>query len=117
MRRSARIIVLIGVAYGTDVDRVRSILLDIAKGVPNVLEDPEPVAVMAGFGDSSIDFKLLCFVADVTTGAGTQSELNLEIARRFEKEGIEIPFPQRDLHIRSRPDTDMGAAEGFPSQG
>ena len=97
---AARIRVPVGVSYDADVDRVHKLLKEIALSLPNVLSDPEPAVLLTDFGDSSINFDVLCFVADVTTGSGTQSELNLEIARRFASEGIEIPFPQREIHIK-----------------
>ncbi|MCB2079667.1 MAG: DUF3772 domain-containing protein [Novosphingobium sp.] len=96
---SARIVIMIGVSYDSDVDKVKRLLLEIAHGIENVVEDPEPVVALADFGADSIDFKLMCFVADVTTGAGVASDIKFEIARRFASEGIEIPFPQRTVHI------------------
>ncbi|MGD9812087.1 MAG: mechanosensitive ion channel family protein [Sphingobium sp.] len=96
----ARIIVPVGVSYASDVDRVRALLVEIADDNPKVVKYPEPFVTLAEFGESSIDFKLFCFVADVMVSAGTVSELNFEIAHRFAREEIEIPFPQRDIHIR-----------------
>lgn len=98
---AARIIVIIGVSYDTDLTHAKELLLKIARENDAVLPDPEPVVAMDGFGESSMDLKLLCFVADPTQGAGPVSAINFEIARQFAQEGIEIPFPQRDLHIRS----------------
>ncbi len=99
----ARIVVPVGVAYGSDLDRVQEILLDIAKANESVLEFPEPAVAMEGFGDSSINVKILAFVHQATDGAPTASALNFAIARRFAEEGIEIPFPQRDLHVKNWP--------------
>lgn len=96
---AARIIVPVGVAYGSDLALVKQVLLDVAGGHENVLADPEPAIAMDDFGDSSINVKLLCFVEEVTTGAGTASELKFAIADKFAQHGIEIPFPQRDVHI------------------
>lgn len=98
---AARILVPVGVAYGTDHELVRAVLLDIAEAHELVLDTPPPAVSHGGFGDSAITFKLFAFVADVTRGAGVISDLNFAIAARFAKEGIEMPFPQRDLHIRS----------------
>lgn len=100
----ARIVVPVGVAYGTDLERVRNILLDIANANEDVLADPEPAVAMDGFGDSSINVKILAFVHQATDGAPTASAINFEIARRFAEENIEIPFPQRDLHLRTIPE-------------
>ena len=99
----ARVIVPVGVAYGTDLDEAKAALLDVAANHAEVLVDPEPVVAMDGFGDSAIDLKLLAYVADVNRGAGVTSDLLLAIARSFAAKGIEIPFPQRDLNIRNWP--------------
>ena len=99
----SRITVPVGVAYGTDLDRARDVLLEIAHANDKTLEYPEPAVAMDGFGDSAINLKILAFVAEATDGAPTASALNFEIARRFEDEGISIPFPQRDLHVRTLP--------------
>ncbi|WP_230280061.1 mechanosensitive ion channel family protein [Croceicoccus sp. Ery15] len=107
----ARIVVPVGVAYGTDLERVRKILLEIANANDDVLADPEPAVAMVGFGESSIDVKILAFVHQATDGAPTASAINFEIARRFAEEGIEIPFPQRDLHIRTAPPALDGSAK------
>jgi potassium efflux system protein len=79
------------------------VLLEIAHANDKTLEYPEPVVAMDGFGESAINLKILAFVEDATDGAPTASSLNFEIARRFEDEGISIPFPQRDLHVRTWP--------------
>jgi len=96
-----RIVVPVGVAYGTDLENARAILLDIVKATAKILPDPEPAVAVDGFGDSAINMKILAFVAEATDGAPTASQLYFAIARRFAEEGIEIPFPQRDLHVRS----------------
>jgi small-conductance mechanosensitive channel len=97
---AARIILPIGVAYDTDLDRAREVLLDIAAKSELVLDDPAPSVAVEDFGDSSINLKLLAFVRDVTTGAGAKSDLSFAIAKRFAAEGIEIPFPQRTVTLR-----------------
>ncbi|GAB5349219.1 hypothetical protein TMRO357_02895 [Alteriqipengyuania sp. 357] len=99
----SRIIVPVGVAYGTDLEKARNILLEIANADEKTLDYPEPQVAMDGFGDSAINLKILAFVPHATDGAPTASALNFEIARRFEEEGISIPFPQRDLHLKSLP--------------
>lgn len=99
-----RIVVPVGVAYGTDLENARSILLEIAQSNGKVLETPEPAVAIEGFGDSSINMKILAFVREATDGAPTASEIYFAIASRFAAEGIEIPFPQRDLHVRTLPD-------------
>jgi potassium-dependent mechanosensitive channel len=89
----------VGVAYGTAPEEVLELLLGVARAHPEVLADPEPVALFTGFGDSSLDFELRAW----TTGdiVIIPSELRVAINRALAEAGIEIPFPQRDLHLRS----------------
>lgn len=98
-----RIHVGVGVAYGTDPHRVEELLLGVAKAHPQVLTAPPPSVWFQDFGDSSLDFVLLCWVHNpATTGLrGLRSQLRFAIADALAEANIEIPFPQRDLHIRS----------------
>jgi potassium efflux system protein len=96
-----RLIIDIGVAYGSDVDRVRQLLLDIARENPLVRKKPEPAAYFVNHGDSSLDFRLYAFITDPRIRFRVTDEINSQINKRLAKENIEIPFPQRDLHIRS----------------
>lgn len=97
---TVRLRVPVGVAYGSDVERVREILIEIARSDEEVLEDPEPNVWFDSFGDSSLNFTLLVWIDDPRKRKSTISRLNFEIDRRFREEDIEIPFPQRDLWIR-----------------
>ena len=105
----ARIDVPVGVSYASDVDLVRDTLLEVATSHPEITRDPEPFVLFTAFGDSSLDFELRCFVpqADKVFRIGT--EIRFEIVRLFRERGIEIPFPQRDLHLRG---VDVLAAAG-----
>ncbi|MCB1062999.1 MAG: mechanosensitive ion channel [Verrucomicrobiae bacterium] len=96
-----RLLFPVGVAYGTDTDKVQALLLDIAKSHPSVLEDPGPTAIFEQFGDSTLNFTIRCFVARPEVRLETTHQINTEINRRFAEAGIEIAFPQRDLHLRS----------------
>jgi len=95
-----RIDVAIGVAYGTDPQRVIDILMEIANADPSVVERPEPFVFFDGFGASSLDFELRVHLADILTSPVVQNRIRLEIVRRFDEEGISIPFPQHDVHVR-----------------
>lgn len=106
---STRITIRVGVAYGTDPDRVHEILLQVARAHAFVLEDPEPRSWFLAFGASSLDFELRVFVGAVTERLEVQSDLHREIARRFAEHDIEIAFPQMDLHVRDMPDMGEGA--------
>lgn len=105
--KSGRAIVPVGVAYGTDTEKVRDILLAIAENNQNVVKAgsfPEPVVLFREFGDSSLNFELRVFLHNVDSRLRIISEINFAIDKAFREEGIEIPFPQRDLHVKSVPD-------------
>ncbi len=94
-----RIEVNVGVAYGVDPETVLALLPSLATAHPEVLPNPEPVALFRGFGDSSLDFSLRCW----TTAAAPniQSDIGISVHRALVDAGIEIPFPQQDLHLKS----------------
>ncbi len=93
--------VQVGVKYGTDPDKVLKLLIEAAKSHPEVLEEPEPLALFTGFGDSSLDFKILFWMGDADLRYRINSEITVLINNAIKAAGIEIPFPQRDLHLRS----------------
>jgi small-conductance mechanosensitive channel len=94
-----RIRVPVSVAYGSDIDLVERILLEVASENENVLKEPEPRVRFRAFGDSALNFELLCWAKEPALRGRTIHELNSAIYKRFNKEGIRIPFPQRDVHI------------------
>ena len=98
-----RLIVKIGVAYGSDIEKVAAILEDSANQHEQVISDGRaspPKALFMGFGDSSLDFELRVRITDIKRRYDVLSDLNFSINQRFASEKIVIPFPQRDLHIR-----------------
>jgi potassium efflux system protein len=99
--RQRRVEIQVGVAYGTDPEQVIGILLETAKAHPNVEEEPEPNVIFTGFGDSSLDFQLRCWVERFELGMKVASELRVAVNRALVDAGITIPFPQRDVNIRS----------------
>ena len=104
--RTARLKVPVGVAYGTDTRKVHDILLDLAKRHEKVASHPEPYVLFRSFGDSSLNFELRVYVPDVDYFLSVPSDLNFAIDEAFREEGIEIPFPQRDIHIKEQPRVD-----------
>ncbi len=99
--KKIRVKVPVGVAYGSDIEKVLKILLACANDNPTVLSTPKPVALFLAFGASSLDFELRVWIADFNDKLTILSELNQEIDSEFQSAGIEIPFPQSDLHLRS----------------
>jgi small-conductance mechanosensitive channel len=99
--RRMRLRIPVGVAYGSDVPLVMRILKEIAEGNLSVLSNPPSSVLFLGFGESSLNFELRVWIRDFLDRFRIQSELNQTIDSRFRSEGVEIPFPQRDLHVRS----------------
>jgi small-conductance mechanosensitive channel len=98
-----RIRVKVGVAYGSDIDKVKSVLMDVAASQPEVCKTPAPRVRFRAFGDSSLDHELLCWVDRPILRGRVTHILNTAVYKRFIKEGIDIPFPQRDVYIKTAP--------------
>jgi len=99
--RQIRFTIPVGVAYGSDIALVMKSLTEFAEENPLVLKDPPPQVLFSALGASSLDFELRIWLADINDRRQVQSELLVEIDRRFRELDIEIPFPQSDLHLRS----------------
>ena len=95
-----RVEVPVGVAYGSDIELVMTLLNDCARAHPQVLKWPEPHVLFQGFGDSSLDFEARGYIGDVGYALKIRSDLRVAIYRSFLEHGIEIPFPRRDLHLK-----------------
>jgi MscS family membrane protein len=95
-----RVRIPVAVAYGSDIDIVQNTLLEIADENENILPEPVPRVRFREFGESSLNFELLCWAKEPALRGITVHELNCAIYKRFNESGIKIPFPQRDVHIR-----------------
>lgn len=97
-----RIRLPVGIAYGTDPEKVRRVLLDVATAHPKVLKSPAPSVFFDAFGDSAMNFELAVWTAEMLGSPRRfRSELNYAMEKALRENGIQIPFPQRDLHLRS----------------
>ena len=108
-----RIRVPIGVAYGSDLKLLQRLLLEAAEEHPKALRDPSPVVLFTEFGDSSLNFELGVWTQEMTaTPIHFTSQMNFIIEQKLRENDIEIPFPQRDLHVRSGlPESQVAAGE------
>lgn len=97
-----RLKIPVGISYKSDVRHAMELCVDAAMMTPRILLNPEPRCLLRGFGDSSVDLELRVWIEDPANGRGNVlSEVLLGVWDRFHEHGIEIPYPQRDLHIRS----------------
>jgi small-conductance mechanosensitive channel len=100
MEKKTRFHVDIGVAYGSDVQLVRKVLLDCASKHEDIAKDPAPRVRFENFGDSSLDFRVFFWTSNTFPVEFTKSDLRFDIYGALDKNGIKIPFPQRDVHIK-----------------
>lgn len=99
--KRVRIDIEVGVSYDSDLDVVLRCLREVAEECDGVLKEPKPDVLLDGFGDSAWNMRLRCWLADPKGRPVVRSEINCAIVRKFRENGVEIPFPQRDLHMRS----------------
>lgn len=98
-----RITINVGVAYGSDANQVRAILMSVVKNHSDVLDDPPPLVTFEQFGDSSLNFVIRCYLPSLEKRLATTHDLHTAIAEALQSAQIEIPFPQRDIHMTIEP--------------
>ena len=99
-----RVVISVGIAYGSDTQKARELLLKVAREHPIVLEDPAPIAAFEGFGDNALNFVLRCYFPNFDNWVNNKTEIYMAIDKAFREAGITIAFPQRDIHFNtSRP--------------
>ena len=98
--QNVRLNIPIGVAYGSDLDKVKIALLEAARSVKEVLSDPAPIVHFSGFGDSALDLQIRVWINEPRNHTVIGSKINFAIDEAFRKYNIEIPFPQRDIYVR-----------------
>jgi small-conductance mechanosensitive channel len=100
-----RIKVPVGVAYGSDLEKVRELMLAAAADTLRVLKDPKPTCLLVGFGDNAVNLEVRVWINDPQNGVtSVKSDLLWGIWQRFRDHGIELPFPQRDVHLKYVPE-------------
>lgn len=98
-----RVVINVGVAYGSDTDKACDLLRQVCQQHPAIKNDPAPLVTFEGFGDSTLNLVVRCYLSDLDNRLVTIHELHTEINKQYYQAGIEIAFPQRDLHLRSLP--------------
>ncbi|MGR9105393.1 MAG: mechanosensitive ion channel domain-containing protein [Gammaproteobacteria bacterium] len=98
-----RILIPIGIAYGSDTELAHRVIANIVRSHPLVLKEPEATVFFVSFGDSSLNFEVRLFVKEISNRLPLIHDLHMQMNQALKEQGIEIPFPQRDLHVRSMP--------------
>jgi potassium efflux system protein len=96
-----RVVIPVGIAYGSDVDLAHQVILETVNSAPLVLAEPEPSVMLIGFGDSALNFTISVFVSELSNRLPVTHDLHLRIEKALREHKIEIPRPQRDIHVRS----------------
>ena len=101
---TTRIVFPFGIAFGSDLEFAHDLMLQTLQETPLILDDPEPCALFVGFGDSSLNFSIRAFVSDPINRWPVIHDVNMRLERILRENNIEIPYPQRDVHVRSHVD-------------
>ncbi|MDD5271256.1 MAG: mechanosensitive ion channel [Methylovulum sp.] len=95
-----RVVIPVGIAYGTDLEQAHSLMLETVRDTPLVLAEPSPVVLLTGFGDSAVNFSIRVFVSEMSHRLQVIHDLHLRLERALREHHIEIPLPQREVHVR-----------------
>lgn len=109
-----RIVIKVGVAYDSDPDQVRDVLIEVAKAHPQIVQAPPPNALLVAFGENALEFELRCIVTNVESGSSVKSDLHFAIIKRFRESGIRIPYPKSELQSRGDTGDELSAATKQP---
>jgi potassium efflux system protein len=96
-----RVVIPVGIAYGSDVELAHKVMLDTVLSTPLVLAEPAPSVLIVGFGENSLTFSIRIFVSELSNRLPVTHDLYIRLEKALHEHKIEIPFPQRDIHIRS----------------
>jgi small-conductance mechanosensitive channel len=107
------VVIKVGVAYESDADQVRQVLVDIAKAHPQIVQTPPPNALLVAFGENALEFELRCIVTNVESGSSVKSDLHFAILKGFREAGIRIPYPKVDPQTHG----DAAAMKPRPARG
>ncbi|MEJ2604751.1 MAG: mechanosensitive ion channel, partial [Gammaproteobacteria bacterium] len=112
-----RIHFVVGVAYGSDVERALALMEEAATEHPIVLDDPPPMVTFESFGDNSLNLGLRSFVPSIDVRLKTTTDLHMAIDRKFREAGIVIAFPQRDVHLDTTTPLEVRVLQGMEPRG
>ena len=108
-----RLRVPVGVAYGSNLEKAKELMLATATNIPRILKDPKPVCLVTGLGDNAVNLEARVWINDPQNGiASVKSDLFEGILQRFQDHGIEMPYPQQDVHLKSIPDAMLRTDRG-----
>jgi potassium efflux system protein len=96
-----RVVISVGIPYGSDIELAHKVMLEAVYATPLVLKEPEPSVMLVEFADSALTFSVRVFVSETANRMPVTHELHIRLARALSEHNIEIPVPQRDIHIRS----------------
>jgi potassium efflux system protein len=98
-----RVVITVGIPYGSDIELAHQVMLEAVYATPLVLKDPEPTVMLLEFGDSALTFSVRVFVSETANRIPATHDLHIRLAKALSEHNIDIPVPQRDIHIRSMP--------------